>query len=1555
MGGAGGERKLQAFDLRSGARDADRDIDIGEVVDPAGVWSDGEVIWVADLDRRIASYCLTESCVARHIPEPPGDDFPGDQTTAGRLEVGGSVTGRITPNGDVDWFAVYLDRGSYRFTLSGLETAGGTEGGPLPDPALRLLDFGGNEITDTGIVEMTLGDAGSQPVSGIGDDNSGGANNNALLEVAVKEHHYYYAVVKKGSTGTGTGAYRLTVKALDCTATTATTCEMDVGVAYGSEIGTRGDRDWIRASLSAGRTYQIDVKGASRTDGGGTLFNAGLILYDASGTAISGALNSLGGADNNARYIYRPAADATIYIEAKHAYNSRTGTYTVALADVTNRNISEPAGQDFTNNKDTTLGQALNGARVTGSIATNGDKDWFRAPLKAHRIYQIDVKGDSSTDDGGTLANAGLTLYDASGTAITGESTNTGGAGNNARRIYRPSSNRTIYIEARDDDDSDTGTYTVALTDVTNGNISEPAGQDFSDSLVMNPLGRVLVGGTVDGAIDPAGDGDRFHVILEGGVEYHIQLRGSPSSDGTLANPKLEVTHGGGGSSETNDNVSSTNKNSRIDYQVATNRGGNHAIIAKSATSNGKGTYTLTVSESRDDCSEGTGSTCRLTVGGGGAGEIEIDGDTDWFRLNVVANRIYRFDVRGDSSTDRGGTLANAGLTLYDASGTAISGASNNRGGDDDNARYIFRATADGTIFMEARDDNGAGIGTYTVALTDVTDENISEPAGQDFPNSNADTPGRILIGRTVQGNVGTAGDGDRFLVNLDHGVDYRIELKGQATNNGTLPDPRLRIVPIDGGDFEENDNHGGSANSRIDYEVASDGGGTYAIIVRSAITQDTGTYQLSVSFLDDCWGDTTTTCQVEVGGATTGDIHRNGDTDWFGASLIADRTYRIDVKGDSSTDYGGTLANAGLTLYDASGMAISGASNNAGGDDNNARYIYRADDDETIYIEARDDDGAGVGTYTVALTDVSDENIPEPVGQDFPGLNEPAIGRVLVGGSVTGATTHTRDEDMFRVDLAADTIYQIDLKGLDTGDGTLEDPQFLIYSPTSSGAVEGNDDMSTTTNNAQSIYWVGRDASGTHRIRAQSFINAPNVLGTYTLTVAKFPDDCSSGTATNCSVAVGGATAGEIEANGETDWFSASLIADRIYRIDVKGASSTDGGGTLANAGLTLYDASGTPISGASNNTGGDDDNARYIYRADDDETIYIEARDDDGSGVGTYTVALTDVTDENISEPAGQDFPGIGSTPLGRVLVGGSVTGEVDHPSENDGFGVKFTAGGTYRIDLKGSPTGDGTLEDTYLSLYSGAVQVAIGDDTYSENDELINLNALINYTVPTDGGGDYTIYAWGISPTGTYTLSVTQTSTTRDSTGDEVEPPSAPQNLTASVNEAGSVVLTWDDPKDASITGYHILRRNRDTSEIGAFTAINDDTGSAATTYVDDKVEPGTRYVYRIKAINPGGLSAQSHDVLVDTPAVEPKANSPATGAPVINGTAQVGETLTADTSGIEDEDGLSNVSYSYQWLVADGDISGATGASYALADGDEGKTVKVTVSFTDDAGQ
>ena len=99
-------------------------------------------------------------------------------------------------------------------------------------------------------------------------------------------------------------------------------------------------------------------------------------------------------------------------------------------------------------------------------------------------------------------------------------------------------------------------------------------------------------------------------------------------------------------------------------------------------------------------------------------------------------------------------------------------------------------------------------------------------------------------------------------------------------------------------------------------------------------------------------------------------------------------------------------------------------------------------------------------------------------------------------------------------------------------------------------------------------------------------------------------------------------------------------------------------------------------------------------------------------------------------------------------------------------------------------------------------------------------------------------------------------------------ELEPPAKPVSLQAAVSH-DLVSLSWDDPGDATISGYQILRRDRDRSRVGRFEVLVEDTGSAATAYVDRQVQPETRYNYRVKARNAAGLSRRSNFVRANTP--------------------------------------------------------------------------------------
>ena len=94
-----------------------------------------------------------------------------------------------------------------------------------------------------------------------------------------------------------------------------------------------------------------------------------------------------------------------------------------------------------------------------------------------------------------------------------------------------------------------------------------------------------------------------------------------------------------------------------------------------------------------------------------------------------------------------------------------------------------------------------------------------------------------------------------------------------------------------------------------------------------------------------------------------------------------------------------------------------------------------------------------------------------------------------------------------------------------------------------------------------------------------------------------------------------------------------------------------------------------------------------------------------------------------------------------------------------------------------------------------------------------------------------------------------------------------PEAPQGLTATAFEDGTISLDWDDPGDQTITGYQILRRDPAVDAPGFFPILVDDTGSAATSFEDTSTTSGIAHIYRIKARNADGLSKMSNSVRVD----------------------------------------------------------------------------------------
>ena len=184
-------------------------------------------------------------------------------------------------------------------------------------------------------------------------------------------------------------------------------------------------------------------------------------------------------------------------------------------------------------------------------------------------------------------------------------------------------------------------------------------------------------------------------------------------------------------------------------------------------------------------------------------------------------------------------------------------------------------------------------------------------------------------------------------------------------------------------------------------------------------------------------------------------------------------------------------------------------------------------------------------------------------------------------------------------------------------------------------------------------------------------------------------------------------------------------------------------------------------------------------------------------------------------------------------------------------------------------------------------------------------------------------------------------------------------APLSLTvATGDQIQELDASWQAPSSnggSAVTGYKVQwKEAADSWDTAADVSEATETG---TTHTITGLTGGVEYAVRVIATNDVGDGPASTEAK-GTPAggvseqTTETENSAPTGLPGISGTPQVDQTLTADTSPIDDADGLTNVSYRYQWIAGGSDIDGATGSSYELTYSEQGQTIQVRVTFTDD---
>ena len=115
-------------------------------------------------------------------------------------------------------------------------------------------------------------------------------------------------------------------------------------------------------------------------------------------------------------------------------------------------------------------------------------------------------------------------------------------------------------------------------------------------------------------------------------------------------------------------------------------------------------------------------TTTTITVGGTVTDVLEVNGDHDWIRIDLVAGQKITITLGG-------GTLEDPYLRLRDANGALLGENDDISSGVVRDSRLVFTATTTGTYYIDVGAFNDAYTGTYQLNVVTYTrsEEHTSE------------------------------------------------------------------------------------------------------------------------------------------------------------------------------------------------------------------------------------------------------------------------------------------------------------------------------------------------------------------------------------------------------------------------------------------------------------------------------------------------------------------------------------------------------------------------------------------------------------------------------------------------------------------------------------------------------------------------------------------------------------------------------------------------------------------------------------------------------------
>ncbi len=820
---------------------------------------------------------------------------------------------------------------------------------------------------------------------------------------------------------------------------------------------------------------------------------------------------------------------------------------------------------------------------------------------------------------------------------------------------------------------------------------------------------------------------------------------------------------------------------------------------------------------------------------------------------------------------------------------------------------YVDRGLSPDTAYAyRVQAVRGGKVGPASRYLTALTKPRtgpragVSEGRGRDFPASSA-TTGRLYIGGTASGTISTMNDKDWFAVDVEADKYYFIRLSYEGEQWDGYGPLKICVRNAQAGPYHPWPNESCWFKEFVGFKS------TVADRIYIEVETDSNhhSHPVPIDYTLEIHADVGHTedgeswrGQAQVGEWTTGSFHELDHVDVYEIELVAGNTYRISVFRNEETAFS----------HDESANLIDSRC------DRWRRYHH-------IPPLVFKPNGVGSNTYYIDLPNIrlaDSANIPNP-----PRTHTVQHYRFIVELVRSGADTDLQSTTETNRAAGALTItgtarvdetLSADTSGITDTDG-LTNATFSYQWIRNDGTTDT--DISGATGSTYTL--VDADEGKTIKVRVTYTDDAKNresVTSAATASVA-----ASLGLQVETATLIGNALT--LDFNETLD--DGVTLPTSAFSVSVNGTAVTVSAVSISGSAVSLT------LSTAA--AAGDTVTVSYTKPTGDNHIRDTQGREADSFSdlavTNSTTRSNTDRTDNNPASGA--------PTITGTARVGETLTASTSGIADADGLTKAKFALQWVRND----GTTDTDISGATASTY-----------TLAEADEGKTVKVTVSFT--DDAGNNESL-----TSAATATVAAALPPLTA-SVHDKPESHDGSNTFTFELRFSEEVSVGYKTLRDDAftVTGGEVVKARRlETGknvrwEISVEPSANGTVTLTlpATTDCDDEgaicAEDG-RMLSGAVVVTVQGSGSHS-----ETP------NNPATGAPTITGTAQVGETLTTSTSGIADTDGLDTATFSYQWIRNDGttdtDISGATGSTYTLVEDDEGKTVKVTVSFTDDRG-